>query len=239
MLILGAYAINFAGERPEMEFDALMANPQNNVRVVAYKDRNSGLADLKSLAKSSKYEEMYAFFPNQNKWVELGHSETTSQKLEYDKQFLAQEFLKDQMVEIYHTHTQSGIDKELDNFEDAYARNGRLLNEEQISDGLVEITAHSGMPSNSDICNLIEDSKNLKINNVDNFLSHGVVTPNSVVNYSVLPKTYNKASCGEAAIANGLLKPELWSYNPVKSRRLDQLVESFNENTINLEFSRR
>lgn len=228
-LLLGTLiSSNFAAQGPDMYSNQLLANFRNQNTIIAQKGQKEGEDDLKRMAKTSILEEMYAFFPNQNKWVELGYNERMD-GLNYNKERLKNEFKKDPNVELYHIHTQNSIDSEISKLDSAYSKSGIFADNQDMQNGEIEIKAHMAIPSTGDLYSLIEDAKELtKINPVGK-IRHNVVTPTSVVSYELKRNPEDVDAARASRLTDGLLSDsKIWSYKPVESRRIKQLTDYFN-----------
>ena len=60
------------GERPLRELSALTVNTSMDHRVLVRKSQAAGVADLRRLLPSARVEEVWAFVPGPNLWVEVG-----------------------------------------------------------------------------------------------------------------------------------------------------------------------
>lgn len=139
-VVLAAAHPSSAG-RPEKEMTRLVINFSPDVRTSARLSEGQGIAQLRALIPGADYEEIWAFLPAEQKWVELGCCERQTQRGNYvgmDGQVLRLMAAYPRLV-IYHIHTPTHFIKE------NYHQNRRLLKE-----------VEEALPSATDMATMIK-----------------------------------------------------------------------------------
>jgi hypothetical protein len=143
-----AAALALAGpvlaKRPEKEVPRLIINASPEFRTTAHMSEAQGVANLRALIPGSDYEEIWAFLPSEQKWVELGCCERQTQRGNYvglDGHVLRLMAAYPHII-MYHIHTPSHFIRE--NYHD----NRRLLKE-----------VEEAVPSATDMATMIKLSR--------------------------------------------------------------------------------
>lgn len=148
MALALAAVLAFAGpalaQRPEKGVLRLLINPSPDFRTTTRMSEAKGVANLRALIPGSDYEEIWAFLPDEKKWVELGCCERQTKRGNYvglDGHVLRLMAVHANLS-IYHIHTPTHFIK------DNYHQNRRLLKE-----------VEEAVPSATDMATMIKLSR--------------------------------------------------------------------------------
>lgn len=160
-------------QRPEKEVPRLIINPSPDFRTTAHLSEAQGVANLRALIPGSDYEEIWAFLPSGQKWVELGCCERQTQRGNYvglDGHVLRLMAAHANLV-IYHIHTPTHFIKE------NYHQNRRLLKE-----------VEEAVPSATDMATMIKLSREHRKLHPKGGMIWRIVSRHGVTTYGLTPE---------------------------------------------------
>jgi hypothetical protein len=131
-------------QRPEKEVTRLVINPSPEFRTFARLSESQGIEQLRALIPGADYEEIWAYLPHEQRWVELGCCERQTKRGNYvgvDGHVLRLMAAHPRLV-MYHIHTPTHFIRE------NYHQNRRLLKE-----------VEEALPSATDMATMIKLSR--------------------------------------------------------------------------------
>ena len=182
MALALAAVLAFAGpalaQRPEKEVPRLIINPSSAFRTTARLSEAQGIADLRALIPGSDYEEIWAFLPDEKKWVELGCCERQTKRGNYvglDGHVLRLMAVHANLS-IYHIHTPTHFIKK------NYHQNRRLLKE-----------VEEAVPSATDMATMIKLSREHHKLHPTGAMVWRIVSRHGVTTYGLTPQALASA----------------------------------------------
>jgi hypothetical protein len=172
-----AVALPAAAGRPEKEVSRLVINSSPDVRTFARLNEAQGIAQLRALIPGADYEEIWAFLPAEQRWVELGCCERQTQQGNYvgvDGHVLRLMAAHPRLA-IYHIHTPSHFKRE------NYHENRRLLKE-----------VEEALPSAMDMATMIKLGREHRKLHTQGNLTWHIVSRHGVTTYGITPQALSE-----------------------------------------------
>lgn len=162
-----------AAARPEKEVSRLVVNSSPDVRTFARLSEAEGITQLRALIPGADFEEIWAFLPDEQKWVELGCCERQTQRGNYvgvDGHVLRLMATHPRLA-VYHIHTPSHFKRE------NYHENRRLLKE-----------VEEALPSAMDMATMIKLGREHRKLHPQGKLTWRIVSRHGVTTYGLTTK---------------------------------------------------
>lgn len=176
---------------PYRQQDILVANLENAVRTLVRADQPSGVSQIQSLMLKSDVEELWAFVPSIEMWIEIGRNESVTEldsEVETDTEFLEKIVHLYHSVTIFHFHPAGFFRRAWKGEPYPLAHPAEALAGEQSR------PIGFALPSPNDTVGSIELSRLLSASDPESRITYAVVSPYGVV-------TYGPTVSGLAAIA--------------------------------------
>ncbi|MBW6442207.1 hypothetical protein K0A97_00280 [Patescibacteria group bacterium] len=192
----------------------LELNTDETKILTSYRSFKGGISDLQEIAKTSALEESYAFFPKENKWVEVGIGEKIIQHKDSDALISSCSLVNSRFVRLkefygpfllFHTHPDPSLKKNVDpkqvtqtdkiSREDYEGADSKVSLSDlvKVYEDLVEIRGKTwyfpAIPSFTDFTSLLNVYRNTGIIGNSKW---GVVSPGYVSFYDIRPETNTK-----------------------------------------------
>ena len=160
-------------QRPEKEVSRLKVNSSPDFRTTARLSEAQGVAQLRSLIPGADYEEIWAFLPSEQRWVELGCCERQTQRGNYVglEGHVLRLMAAHPNLTMYHIHTPSHFIRE------NYHQNRRLLKE-----------VEEGLPSTTDMATMIKLSRQHHKLHPKGRMTWRIVSRHGVTTYGLTPQ---------------------------------------------------
>ncbi len=162
-----------AAQRPEKEVPRLAINSSPEFRTFARLSEAEGVAQLRALIPGADYEEIWAFLPGEQRWIELGCCERQTQRGNYvglEGHVLKLMAARPNLT-IYHIHTPTHFIRE------NYHQNRRLLKE-----------VEEAVPSATDMATMIKLSRQHHAMHPQGRMTWRIVSRHGVTTYGLTPE---------------------------------------------------
>jgi len=158
--------ISLAAEQTSLQdgynvIEELVVNNRNKFKTVIFENEVEGVSEMRKLIASSQIEESWAYLPQREKWIEIGHNEETERKIDkryitkakLDVQLLDELMSKNHNMVLYHFHPSHSL-----SLEDKIRKReegGSPMNDREIERERIKLLIKSAYPSRSDLLNMI------------------------------------------------------------------------------------
>jgi len=168
-LALDLNQISLAAEHTNQQekykvINELVVNNRNKYKTVIYESEEEGVSEMRKLIASSQMEESWAYLPDQETWIEIGHNEEAEKKI--NKRYITKAKLDVQLLDnlmgesnnmvLYHFHPSYCL-----SLEDKIRKreeDGTPMSDKNIEKERIRLLIKSAYPSRSDLLNMIGNS---------------------------------------------------------------------------------